>query len=62
MEIINKQRNQRFEGNHLAELVYKIRGDKMYLMHTWVPPELEGQGIASALAEFALNYAKDKGI
>ncbi|MEM6525615.1 MAG: GNAT family N-acetyltransferase [Bacteroidota bacterium] len=64
MEITNNERNQRFEvlaGDYLAELVYRIRAGKMYLMHTWVPPELEGQGIASALAEFALNYAKDHG-
>ncbi|MEM1407108.1 MAG: N-acetyltransferase [Bacteroidota bacterium] len=54
MEITNNQRNQKFEvlaGDYLAELVYRMRVGKMYLMHTWVPPELEGQEIASALAD-----------
>ncbi|MCY1382812.1 GCN5-related N-acetyl-transferase [compost metagenome] len=28
-------------------------------MHTIVPPELEGKGIASTLAKYVLEYAKD---
>lgn len=61
LKITNNQRNQRFEiivGDHMAELVYRLRNDKIFLMHTWVPSALEGNGIASAMAEYALNYAK----
>jgi predicted GNAT family acetyltransferase len=42
-----------------AELVYKREDNKIFLMHTWVPESLEGQGIGTALAEYALHYALD---
>lgn len=35
---------------------YKLRGDKMYLIHTEVPVELEGKGVASALLEKTFTY------
>jgi len=31
-------------------------------MHTFVPESLEGRGLASALAKFALEYAKGKNL
>jgi uncharacterized protein len=30
--------------------------------HTFVPPALRGGGIASQLTEYALSYARDKGL
>ena len=53
------------EGIHHFELTvdgtssyidYKLRGDVVYLIHTEVPEEMEGQGIAAALVEKAFAY------
>lgn len=59
----NQERNQFFtvvEG-HKAYLDYLAldEGKVLKYYHTFVPPELRGRGIAGALVEFALNYAKD---
>jgi predicted GNAT family acetyltransferase len=35
---------------------YKQKGDKIYLIHTEVPEELEGMGVAAAIVEKAFNY------
>ena len=35
---------------------YKLRGDKVYLIHTEVPEEMEGKGVASALVEKTFTY------
>lgn len=35
---------------------YKQRGDNVYLIHTEVPEEMEGMGIAGALVEKAFIY------
>lgn len=37
------------------------KGGVMFLTHTEVPKELEGQGIGKRLVEFALNHIKDNG-
>lgn len=44
--------------NETAILEYRLYKGDIALMHTLVPPALEGQGIASQLAKFAFDYAK----
>ncbi len=64
IEINHNLRNMRFEvleDDHLAELVYRIKDNTIYLMHTGVPDALGNQGIAKALTEHALSYALQKG-
>ena len=45
------------QDGHLARLKYKRSGDVLELIHTEVPPELEGRGLGSRLAKTALEYA-----
>ncbi|MEM6376926.1 MAG: GNAT family N-acetyltransferase [Bacteroidota bacterium] len=64
MEVTNNTRMKQFEvrmDDHKAELVYRLRKKTLFLMHTYVPEELRGKGIATALATTALEYAKGKG-
>lgn len=51
----------RFEAttdHGMATLRYLPRGEVLDLAHTAVPPEAEGQGVGSALAHAALEYAR----
>lgn len=43
----------------VAYLEYTMTGDVLGLIHTEVPAELRGLGLASSLAETALQYARD---
>lgn len=43
----------------LAVLEYVMSGDRMDLVHTEVPPALEGRGIGAALVRAALDHARD---
>ena len=64
MEVTNNERQHQFEikiDDHKAELVYRLRKKTLFLLHTFVPEELGGRGIASKLAITALEYAKEKG-
>ena len=59
MEIINNPATHRFEatiGGKTAFVQYKLRPGVMTVLHTEVPQELEGQGIASALSKQVLEY------
>ncbi|MEG2150643.1 MAG: GNAT family N-acetyltransferase [Bacteroidaceae bacterium] len=47
-----------FESGQIAYLQYEEKEDTIDFVHTFVPKQLEGQGIANALAEAGLNYAK----
>lgn len=51
----------RFEG-HEAELTYSRRPGEINLLHTGVPRELEGHGIAGRLAQHALDAARADGL
>jgi len=46
------------EGGKVATLAYSERDGKLYLIHTEVPRELGGRGLASALARAALDHAR----
>lgn len=60
ISVHNSPGKNRFEAQvegHTAFVDYKRRGDTIWFTHTEVPKELEGRGIGSALAKFALDYA-----
>ena len=39
-----------------------MHGDTMMLVHTEVPPQLEGRGFASMLVRAAFDYARENGL
>lgn len=54
----------RFEveiDGQLAMVEFMLAGNNMIFTHTEVPETLEGQGIATQMADVALKYAKDEG-
>lgn len=40
----------------------ELRGDALDIIHTIVPKNLEGRGIAATLVETAYKYAKEQGL
>lgn len=47
---------------HRAFIDYKQKDDKIYLIHTEVPVELEGKGVAAAIVEKAFNYIEQNNL
>jgi len=65
MEIIDNTSKNRFETeveNKTAFIEYKIKDEKIYLTHTKVPKELEGQGIASSLVKEVFSLLEHKNL
>lgn len=64
IKIFNNEQRQHFEtkldDGEYGFIEYRWHKGALVLMHTLVPEKYEGKGIASALAKFALEYAKDK--
>ena len=61
LKIENNQAAQRWETHveqHLAVAEYRRRGATIFFIHTEVPRELEGHGIASKLVKAALDDAR----
>lgn len=46
---------------HRAFIDYQLKHDKIFLMHTEVPVELEGHGVAGTMVERALHYIEEHG-
>jgi len=44
-----------------AECVYRLAGNVMNIVHTEVPPQAEGQGLAAALVRAALAHSRSQG-
>lgn len=64
-QVTNNQGAQRYEqetGHGLAMLEYQTDGKRIELVHTEVPPEAEGRGIAGALVRVALDEARERGL
>ena len=62
--VTHNLRESRFEvalPGEPAVLIYMIRADLIILMHTEVPPEFEGRGIAAMMAKAVLEFARDNG-
>lgn len=60
-EVTNDEAARRYEvhiGAEVAYLDYALNGGTIRLIHTEVPPALEGQGIGGALAKHALEDAR----
>jgi len=60
--ILHNADKQRFETNldgGVAFLEYRLREGQILFTHTEVPSASEGHGIASNLANVALDYARD---
>ncbi len=61
--LIDNAENKRYEmhvGDFLAKIDYIKTRTKIFLTHTEVPVELEGQGIGSQLVRKALTDIKEK--
>ena len=65
MTVTDNPSAKRFElvaDGKLAELVYRFDGDRMVLIHTEVPEELEGRGLGGQLVRAAIGHAAERGI
>jgi hypothetical protein len=64
-DITDNEDQQRFEttiDGRLAELTYRLEGDRMVLTHTGVPSELGGRGLGGELVRAAAARAQAQGL
>lgn len=65
IEIVDAPERSRCEaivdGSLAGILEYKVRRERIALIHTEVLPTHEGRGVASALVRFALDDARRRG-
>ena len=62
VKIFDNEAQQQFEirmDGELATLQYRFYKNDIALMHTHVPEKLEGKGLATALANYGLEWAKN---
>ena len=60
-DVIDNPSKSRFEvtvDGHTGELVYELDGSRLVLIHTGVPDELEGRGLAGQLVRAAVARAR----
>jgi predicted GNAT family acetyltransferase len=65
MELVNNESIHNFElmvDGYRSFIDYKQKGDKLYLIHTEVAPELKGKGVAEALVEKTFRYMETNGL
>ncbi len=65
IDVVHNAPGQRFEARvdgALAYAAYRAEPGVLRMIHTDVPPHLEGRGIAGELVRVALQYARDHGL
>lgn len=63
--VVRNREADRFEveqDGHLAVLEYQVVRKSFLLVHTGVPPELEGRGIGGALVRAAFDHVRGHGM
>jgi uncharacterized protein len=63
--VVDEPSESRFKvkvGRSVAQLVYRDEGDRLVLVHTEVPEEIGGRGIAGLLVRSAVDRAVDGGL
>jgi hypothetical protein len=63
--IENHTARQRFEASAeggRGELIYRVHGDVMTIVHTEVDPPLRGSGVAGQLVQAAVAHAREQGL
>ena len=61
-ELVTSGRFELEKDGKIAYLQYSIAGGVLELIHTEVPEELRGTGLASELAVSALNFARENNL
>ena len=64
-EVVDRPEECRFElvvDGHTAELVYRLEGTYLVLVHTEVPEALGGRGLGGVLVEAAIDRAVRDGL
>jgi uncharacterized protein len=64
-QVTDNQAESRFEADidgHRAELLYRRNGNRLVLIHTEVPEQLEGHGIGGSLVGAAVGRAARDGM
>ncbi|WP_119079137.1 GNAT family N-acetyltransferase [Chitinophaga alhagiae] len=64
LQLVNNTVGHRFEltiAGHTAFILYRHVPGKTTLIHTEVPPELEGKGAGNAIVEKTLQYIEAQG-
>jgi predicted GNAT family acetyltransferase len=62
LDLVKNEKENRFEINvdgHTAIIEYKEYPGRIALLHTEVPPALEGKGSATAIIEKTLDYIEN---
>lgn len=62
IDLIENKAEHQFElwiDGHLAFIDYRLKENKIFLIHTEVPKELGGKGVAAVLVEKALKYIEE---
>ncbi len=64
-QVTDEREHSRFTlevDGHVGELVYRVEGDRLVLVHTGVPDELGGRGLGGVLVRAALQRAASDGL
>ena len=64
LPLTNNTQTHNFEmivDGHRAFIDYQLKHDKIFLIHTEVPVELEGHGVAGTLVDRTLHYIEAHG-